>query len=115
MSQVLTPDRMASIYEMLRSLPPYNRWSLPSKDQVRFKVIRNRTKQADYEPPPKETIRVSVNSTSHLFTIMQAIAHEMVHQRLRHAGSKNWASHGAEFQRLASRVCRVYGWDERQF
>lgn len=115
MSLPLTPARLAGIYEMLRTCPPFCRWSMPPASEVKFCVMRSRFKHGDYGADPKDTFRVSEGTNSHLFSFVIVMAHEIVHQRLRRSGYKNWDAHGPAFERLARAVCRRHGWDLKQF
>src|SRR5689334_5094768 len=100
---------------MLRSFPPFCRWSLPDSSEVRFAVSRAKDRYADYSPPPDETIRASCEANGHFATLVQAVAHELIHMRLKRTGEKHWDGHGAPFQRLAKPICKRFGWDVKAF
>lgn len=109
----LTPQRLAAVYECLRAFPPFSGWDLPHSSQVAFTVNRSKNAQATYEPPNK--ICISAPFHGHYITLIQSMAHEMIHQHLYQQKCKTWANHGYEFNRKAKTVCRKYGWDYGQF
>ena len=113
----LTPERLASVYGMLLAWPPFNRWSLPSADEVKFSILRTRRWDADWViKGGTHHIRVSEGRAGHMDTIVQCVAHEMIHARQRVAATETrGVEHNAEFHRLASNLCKRYGWDVKQF
>lgn len=113
MSLQLTPARISATYTYLRHFRPFGQ--LPPAEEVIFRVIRTSTKFADYWPKPRHTIRVSVTCNGHLHTLTESVAHEMIHLLLKQQGSQNWATHGAEFQRISARVCKTFGFDPKRF
>lgn len=115
MTLPLTPQRIAATYECLRSFPPFCRWKLPPADQVSFAVLQTTHLAADYQPDVVDRIRISAGRNGLFNTLASSVAHEMIHQRLKHRGLKNWHAHGAEFQRIAKAVCARFGWDPKIF
>lgn len=99
---------------MLLAFPPFDKWKMPPSKDIRFRVFRSKAKYGDYSGPP-HTMRVSAANIGQLGSLEQVIAHEMIHLHLREKGRKGWDAHGAEFQRLARTVCRIYGWDVAHF
>lgn len=117
MTLKLTPERLASVYTMLLAWPPFNRWNLPKTDEVKFRVLRTKHWDADWWiEGGKHHVRVSEGRASHLTTIVQAMAHEMIHVKQHGDGSETkGVEHNADFQRIAQNLCKQYGWDFKQF
>jgi hypothetical protein len=61
-------------------------------------------------------VSISQNRVGHTSILMRTVAHEMIHQyQLRAWPETANTEHNAEFVRLAKRVCRVHGRDEKEF
>lgn len=114
MTLALTPATLEAAYEYLRTTLPFRRWKLPHADEVEFHVIHKRGMFADCETAgEKHTIRISTVKVGRTQTLIETMAHEMVHVRLDRQGVK--AHHGADFQRCAAQVCRHHGFDPKTF
>ena len=113
----ITPERLAGVYAMLRAFPPFSRWKLPPAADVRFHVAK--TKQwhaAWWIEGQKHNVEVSEKKHGHLRSLIESMAHEMIHIHQRVARTEtNGVEHNAEFQRLAKNVCRTFGFDYGQF
>lgn len=113
----ITPESLAAAYECLRAFDPFRRWALPHATTMKFRVIRSRTDHGafwvDGQTPVME---ISERKHGHLGSLLETVGHEMIHlhQRLKRTDTPN-AQHNAEFNRIAKRVCRTFGWDEGQF
>ena len=61
-------------------------------------------------------IRVSEKKHGHISSLVESMAHEMIHVRQRITKSETkGADHNAEFKVLAKRVCTSLGFDYGQF
>jgi SprT-like family len=116
---MLTPERLAAVYECLRSFPPFNRYGLPHADTVEFKLIRKHDRAADYtafiRAPDQHLIRLNPDWHSHFDTIASTMAHEMLHLHQRVKKLNTSSEHNADFRAKAVRICRRYGWDPKTF
>lgn len=116
MSLALTPGRVAAVYECLREFPPLNRCRLPRATEIEFGVTEHVDQHADVDVVRDwKRLRVSSKMNGHFNTVAQSVAHEMVHLALHARGVRGWETHGADFQALARRVCRNFGWDLKVF
>lgn len=114
----LTPEILAGAYEYLRTTPPFRRWKLPHADEVRFRVSATISPRAFYlydrakDPPHEIVLSAKRHGTTH--SIMETMAHEMLHlhQELRGTAHHN-NQHNAEFHHLNKRLCAYHGWDWR--
>ena len=116
----LTPHVLETAYTYLRATQPFKGWHLPDADEVEFGVTRHRDRYADHTTyyhakGGGHVIRVSASSVKTTEALMQCLAHEMIHARIAILKTPARSDHGAVFKRLASRVCRVHGWELEKF
>lgn len=110
----LTPDILAATYDWLRALPPFRRWGLPPSDEVEFHVTSARKTFADcLVRDGRVRIRVSSANMAHTTTLVRVMAHEMCHVRADLQGEKT--THGRLWRRAADQVCRLHGYDPKEF
>lgn len=114
---MLTPKRLAAVYDMLRAFPPFNRWKLPESSEVKFHLAKTKKWDADWWiVGERHNIRISQNRAGHLNTVICSMAHEMIHAHQRAAKTETPnTAHNAEFLRLADAVAKRYGWDPKSF
>lgn len=116
----IRPDTLAATYDYLRILSPQFR-RLPPADDVEFHVINTPKVYGDYSQwincrDEAHIIRISTKKHGHLATLMQTMAHEMVHlaQAIHKTTTPN-VMHNDDFYRRARAICRAFGWDEKAF
>ena len=110
----LTKDLLRGAYDFLRMTPPFKKWKLPPGEIVKFVVTRSPTVQGDHIlVKGVHTIRVSCKKVGATSTLMELMAHEMVHVKCDRDGVKS--EHGADFKRAARLVCKYHGFDEASF
>lgn len=123
MSFPLTPLLIVSMYSMLRDCPPFRGWKLPEADDIEFRTSRRKDAHGEHieKTPPtrgaRYTIMVSTEKNGHLNTILQSLAHEMVHlaQAIARVPRRYEAHDNQDFVRRARQVCKTFGWDWRAF
>lgn len=113
----LNPEILARAYDYLQSTQPFCKWNLPDSDDITFKVIRTKKLFGQhYRLNGKHVLEVSSGMHGHSNTLLSTIAHEMIHIHQDEAGmSRRGTEHNAAFHKLASRVCKVHGWDPKLF
>lgn len=116
----LTSEQVAATYDCLRLQPPFNRLKLPEVTGITFKITHHKDRQGHYTHTvggDDHEIAVSAYWVGHFNTLLQVVAHEMLHlwQRTRRTTPKGDVQHNAEFRRLAKRVCKAFGWDVKPF
>lgn len=112
MSLHITPEMMETVYEYLRLTPPFKGWKLPHADGVEFHVTRHQNIHGDFSSS-KKRIRISTRKTFWTSTLIETMAHEMVHLHLDRIDSR--ILHGPKFQRIALHVCKHHGFDPKSF
>lgn len=112
MSFPLRPEHLAAMYDCLRILPPFSEWKLPESDAVEFRTPAINDFGEFREP---NIITVSSARHAHFDTIMQTLAHEMIHLQQHITKTENKYQHNADFKRKAKRVASNFGWDFRAF
>ena len=117
MTLKLTPERLAAVYDMLRTFPPYCRWGLPPASEVKFHVSKTTQHHAAWWiDSNKHHIEVSANKHGWMASLISTMAHEMIHVRQRIAKTEtSGVDHNAEFRRMVPSVCQRFGFDPKQF
>jgi hypothetical protein len=118
---MLTPLRVAAMYEMLRTYPPFKHKLFPHADEVEFSVADWKEQSGAFKPAcirPEGTHKIAISATKngHLTSVLMTLAHEMLHldQEVRGTDTDS-DDHNPEFKKLAHRLCRRFGWDEKTF
>ena len=111
----VTPERLAGVYEMLRGWPPFSGWNLPPAESVKFHVLKTDQWHADWwiDEAERHHIRVSEKKHGHLASLVESMAHEMIHAHCDRRGVRG--EHGRDFQAAADKVCRFHGFDRKSF
>lgn len=113
MNAGITTDTLASAYELLRTSTPFRNLKLPPAYEVVFKLNKDKTRTATCDFDDPAIICISIESHSHLYSLIVTMAHEMLHlYEFRKYGK---TSHGASFRKLANRVCKAHGFDPKMF
>ena len=115
----LTPEILEGAYEFLKTTPPFNRWKLADCDDVVFKVSKQKKEFAHYQwLNHTHTITVSMCLNGYTLTLLQNMAHEMIHMYLEERnmdGFGNIDTHNTMFKKLAAQVCKYHGFDPKAF
>lgn len=94
-------------------------WKLPHADAIIFTVNKHPTCLGTYQygPGERHEITCSMRNVGHTDTLLRTVGHEMVHlyQLLQGTDGRGNTQHNRDFERLAKRVCRYHGWDEKLF
>lgn len=103
----LTPDLLASAYNMLRETAPFDKWNLPDADDVRFRILKTKRLYGDAGMRAGQwTIRLSEGKHTRLGRVLETMAHEMIHVHLREIGCHSDSRHhGPAFNACADQVC----------
>lgn len=114
-----SPARLRAIYASLLAFPPFNRWSLPEPNAVKFELLAD-ADTGEYSLDENDRACIAVNGDTNLtlLQITETVAHEMVHIRQDQLGrlpDDPAKHHNAEFRRLARLVCRNLGFDVQRF
>lgn len=114
----LTPTMLEAAYEYLKTTPPFRRWKLPSADHVEFRVTRDQNVLGYYQPHDKDgrhIVGISAAKIDRTETLMETMAHEMVHLRQHLTRSASNGGHNVEFQRIGAQVCKQHGFNPKFF
>lgn len=116
MTLPLTPDTLRAAYEYLATTPPFNRWNMPDSEDVEFRVASSRRICGWYRRVGgKHRITISSGTIGRTASLIETVAHEMIHLHQGDTCMENQAQHNAAFMKLAAKVCGVHGFDERLF
>jgi hypothetical protein len=108
---------LAAAYDYFAASVPFNSWNLPPSEEVKFIVIRD-PHTAGYHKmvDGKHIIGISSGSIGRTYSLMEVMAHEMIHTHQRETSMETkGAVHNSAFQKLAERVCKVHGFDPLLF
>lgn len=117
MTLPLNPEMLAAAYDYFSSSAPFNRWNLPASEEVKFTVIRD-PKTAGWHKMAggKHIIGISTGAIGRTHSLMETMAHEMIHAHQRETNMETKGSgHNAAFNKLAAQVCAVHGFDPKLF
>lgn len=116
MTLPLTPDMLHAAYEFLKSTPPFSKWNLPDGEDVTFKVSkRSDSFGRHWIEGDRHVIEASSKLIGHTVTLIELMAHEMIHVHQNDVGMTTSGEHNAAFRKLAERVCKVHGFDPKSF
>lgn len=113
-------EHIEAAYTFLQTLyRPFQK--LPPAEEVEFHVIENPKLYGDYSQwiecrDNAHIIRISTKRHAHLATLLQTVAHEMLHalQNVENTYTPQ-QEHNADFYARGARIARRFGWDEKAF
>lgn len=115
MSLILTREMLAAAYDLIEYTDPFCKWNLPASDEVAFDVVTTRYRFGDCIGTGKLRIRISSRFVGRLTSLVESVAHEMVHLHMDIGGVIESDPHGPGFRKLAAQVCKVHGFDPKLF
>lgn len=108
---LITVESCKAVYKMLRELPPFNKYKLPTASEIEFIVVDDPAMYGQYQPEP-HCITISSAKQSYLQTLEKTMAHEMVHLILYLQG-KRYELHNKNFYKLTYQIAEIYGWEPK--
>jgi hypothetical protein len=114
----VTPERVAAVYDCLRTFEPWCSLGLPPAEEIEIHVRSRRDCYGEYQFTGKthpHKILVSSRLIGSFVSLADTVGHEMLHLAQELHGTSNSAQHNEEFRRLARIACRKMIWDERAF
>ena len=116
MTLPLSPDILRAAYDYLSTTSPFTRWNLPDSDDVKFIVMRDRNLCGWHEiDRKKHTIAISSHFVGRSLSLIETMAHEMIHVHQVNSGMSTGGEHNRAFKKLAARVCKIHGFDVKVF
>lgn len=117
MTLPLNHEILAAAYDYLRATPPFRDWNLPEAEDVKFVVIRD-PKTAGWHKITrgKDFIGVSSGCIGRTHSLMEVMAHEMIHLHQRDVCmDTRGVEHNAAFKKLVLKVAKFHGFDPLLF
>lgn len=112
----ITPHHVEAVYECLRAFEPFTSLPLPAAEAVEFVVQQRSDIYAQYAHTGRDhQIKVSSALIGSFETLVQTVAHEMLHLAQVEEGTDSRSQHNERWRTLARKVCRSMVWDERAF
>lgn len=118
MTLPLTKETLAAAYDYLLTTPPFNEWHLPDSGDIDWHISRSHSHcgTANYQPATgRVRIEISSYRTRRTQSLMELMAHEMLHILEWKNGIHTKAEHSKGFHKLADKVCLIHGFDRGLF
>lgn len=116
MTLPLTPEMLRAAYDYLNTTPPFRNWNLPEGDDVEFKVVDDGKIHGWYRKRKEQhVVAISRRSVGHTKTLIETMAHEMIHVHEGHTGILRPGRHSAAFRKWAKQICKHHGFDPKAF
>lgn len=117
MTLPLNREMVEAAYEYIRTTPPFRNWNLPEPEDIRFRVVKDRTRRGFYRRDRDNvpTIYVSSASIGYSHNLIETVSHETIHLHEDRLGILGPAEHSLAFQRFAKQVCAFHGFDPKLF
>jgi hypothetical protein len=114
---VFNRDTLRAAYNFLNETQPFSKWNLPDGDDVEFVVIRSKTDAGWHKiENSKDIIAASSACIGRTQSLIELIAHEMVHVHQRRTGTETpGVAHNRAFELDAMQVCKHHGFDPKLF
>ncbi len=107
----ITPEACELCYDFMDALPPFCDWNLPPAHDVRFVVFEKPRLYGYYRwEDGKHTIAIGPK-VGHTRTLVETMAHEMVHLAQAVHKTETKAEHNAAFFKMIEEVARWHGFD----
>lgn len=97
---------------MLCVVKPFDNWSLPAVDDIKFIVNSDLDTLGTYifdDETEKHIITISKEKNGHLETVIKTMCHEMIH--MKRYKSQHWDKHDRVFRKYAITVANALGFD----
>jgi len=117
MSIKISPAILEATYELLRSTWPKDLRRLPHAEDISFSVIADKGNRGEFYVDANGTPWIVASQPCHhtLDELLRTVAHEMCHLYEYLYGERKDIHHGAWFNRVANRICRVHQFDRGAF
>ena len=112
MSAWITDKTIKSMYSLLRSMPPFNRWNLPPAYKIKFKVVHDLPLLGHMHMKPFK-MEIGTKHQEHFESVLTTVAHEMVHLSLFIDGCPSFNQHRKAFRMKTAQIGDLYGFDRK--
>lgn len=112
MSDWITDKTIKSMYSLLRSMPPFNKWNLPPSYRIKFKVEHDLPLMGQMHFKPYKMV-IGTKHQEHFETVLTTVAHEMVHMSLYIDGCPSYHQHRKPFRLKTAQIGDLYGFDRK--
>jgi hypothetical protein len=113
----LTVDMLRAVYNMLCTVPPFDKWNLPDGDDIVFVVGRDRNLRGwCIHREGKWKIGISNTVVARLNLLICTMMHEMIHVHEDNVEiSRRDVQHSQAFLKWAEHVCQIHNLDPHIF
>lgn len=110
----LTTEMCEHGYVFLTHTQPFDRWNLPDAHDIRFALYKKPFEYGYYQRTAAGDHTIAIGpKVGHTVTLLQTLAHEMVHLYQAITKMETSQEHNAAFRKLWQQVCRHHGWDPK--
>lgn len=113
-----TAEMVEAAYDFLLTTPPFNKWNLPAGEDIKFVIVKTPRIYGEHWKITQgyHYISISLGSVGYTTTLLETLAHEIVHLYLKRQKMQGKRHHGVEFRALAALVCRYHrAFDPKRF
>ena len=112
----ITAEMLAHAYDYLAASPPFDKWNLPSSEEVQFSVIKTKDRTAHYcRKKGVHQIAISKAYVGRHDMLLSSMAHEMIHLHMWQTCWNRRNPHDETFQKYADQVCKIHDFDRLTF
>jgi len=113
----LTPEILSAAYDLVKACPPFSRWNLPESEDIIFRVIKDPSRRGFYRRDRlnRHSISISASCIGFVESLVETMAHEMIHLHEALIGLETAAQHGKAWNKFADQVCKSMGFDRKLF
>lgn len=112
----LTRETLAAAYDYLKTTPPFSHWNLPDSEDIKFKVTKHTDRYGHHcQLNAKHEVAISTRYVGRTQSLMESMAHEMIHIHQEESRSATSSEHNAAFHKYAAVVCKYHGFDPKTF
>jgi hypothetical protein len=113
MSKLFTDKTVKAVYDMLRKLPPFDKWNLPVPSKIIFEVNEDPDILGEFDVEPL-VIKLSTAHQETFENLLKTTAHEMVHLKLYIEGKSNYDKHDKTFRKYMTQINALFGYDKKE-
>jgi hypothetical protein len=100
-------------YTFLVETPPFNKWNMPSEDEIKIVLFRSPTMHG-YCTTGRDIKKPIIGISAHVQSmslLLRTLTHEMIHLHMARSGMDTKGEHNAAFYLLVKKAAREQGFE----
>ena len=114
MKDILNKRNLRTLYNAFKQLPPFNEHRMPQGHKISIEFSETEEVYAEFYTEPMRLL-ISNKMNQDFSQLCETLLHEMVHILLYMANHKDYYDHGKKFDKYATKICNIYGYDIDKF